>query len=307
MSAGRGLWGPVAAALMFALIAAGCARDEPTDAPQPNRTSAALSVCVSIPPQAFFVERIGGERVSVEVLVGPGQSPATYEPTPAQMAALDSADVFFRIGVPFEDALMDRISASMPQLRVVDLRERIDLQPIAGHSADHSHGRMDPHTWLDPKLAEVQAQSIHEELVRLDPDSSAVYDTNLAALRTDLMNLDAQIARTLEPVEGREMFVFHPAYGYFARAYGLEQAPIEIEGREPAPRELQEVIELAREEQFRAIFVQPQFSDASARAIADEVDAEIIRLDPLARDYVANLREIARKIHDGLTPPGESR
>jgi zinc transport system substrate-binding protein len=164
---------------------------------------------------------------------------------------------------------------------------------------------MDPHTWLAPKLAEVQAESIRDELARLDPDASALYDANLAALRTELMNLDEQIAEMLESLEGREMFVFHPAWGYFARAYGLKQVPIEIEGKEPAPRELQQVIELAREESFQAIFVQPQFSDASARAIASEVGAEIIRLDPLARDYLANMREMARDIRDGLTAAGE--
>ncbi|MBD3292013.1 MAG: cation ABC transporter substrate-binding protein [Armatimonadia bacterium] len=306
MTAGSRCWWPVVA-LTVALVAGGCARDAAPPDMQTEAADTALSVCVSIPPQAFVVERIGGDRVAVEVLVGPGQSPATYEPTPAQMAALDGADVYFRIGVPFEDALMERISASMTDLKVVDLRDGIDLQPVGGHTHEHAHGRMDPHTWLDPKLVEIQAGTVHGELTRLDPESSAIYDANLAALRTDLMNLDSQIAEMLKPVAGQEMFVFHPAYGYFARAYDLEQVPIEIEGKEPAPRELQQVIELARDEGFRAIFVQPQFSDASARAVAAEVDAEIVRLDPLARDYIANLREIARNIRDGLTGAGEGQ
>lgn len=286
---------------VVALMAAGCER-EAARSPEGDATRASVSVCVSIPPQAFIVERIGGDRVSVEVLVGPGQSPTTYEPAPAQMSTLDRADVYFRIGVPFEETLMGRISASMPHLNVVDLRRGIELQPIGDH--DHQegrqHGRLDPHTWLDPELAAVQAETIRDELTRLDPHRTATYEANLEALLADLEDVDRDIAEMLDPFAGRKMFVFHPAFGYFARAYELEQVAIEIEGKEPAPRELQHIVELAEEEGLRAIFVQPQFSDRSARAIAAEVDTQIIELDPLARDYLSNLREMARKIRSGL-------
>lgn len=298
---------PLLALAVLTVILAGCPRDATEPPDERTAAPAAVSVCVSIPPQAFLVERIGRERVSVEVLVGPGQSPATYEPTPAQMATLDRADVYFRIGVPFEDTLMGRISASMPRLNVVDLREGIELQPIDDHGGDHAHGRMDPHTWLDPTLVAVQARTIHDELVRLDSRATGAYGANLEALLSDLESLDREIAETLEPVEGRTMFVFHPAFGYFTRAYGLRQVAIEIEGKEPAPRELQRIIEMAEQENVRAIFVQPEFSDRSARAIAEAIDAEIIRIDPLARDYLTNLREMARTIRTALTAPGDDR
>ena len=292
------------AAAALALVVGGCARNDARSA-DPAGSTGALSVCVSIPPEAFFVERIAGGGASVEVLVGPGQSPATYEPTPAQMGALDGADVFFRIGVPFEDPLMERISASMPDLNVVDLRTGIDLQPVSGHEGGHAHGRMDPHTWLDPDNAAVQARTIEEELARIRPDAADSYRANLEALLSDLTQTDREVSSTLEPLKGRRLFVFHPAFGYFARHYGLEQVAIEIEGKEPAPRELEQTIELAKRENLHAIFVQPQFSDASARAIAAEANAKIIRLDPLARDYLANLREMAQKIRDNLSSPGD--
>jgi len=223
------------------------------------------------------------------------------------MAALDSADVYFRIGVSFEETLMERITGSMPQLNVIDLRRGIDLQPVSGDTGAHAHGRMDPHTWLSPELAAVQARTIHEELVRLDADGAATYSANLEELVSDLEEVDREVRETLRPFAGREMFVFHPAFGYFARAYDLVQVPIEIEGKEPAPRELESLIELARERRFGTIFVQPEFSDASARAIAVEVGAEIVRLDPLARDYITNLREMANNMRDGLATPGESQ
>ncbi|MGI5819471.1 MAG: metal ABC transporter solute-binding protein, Zn/Mn family [Armatimonadota bacterium] len=295
----------IGAFLTLAVLAGGCARESERASDRPAAAAPVITACVSIPPQAFFVERIGGTRVSVEVLVGPGQSPATYEPTPAQMAALDRADVFFRIGVPFEDALMDRISASMPRLNVVDLRKGIELQPIADHGGDHAHGREDPHTWLDPALAAIQARTIHEELARLDRNAAGTYAANLEALSSDLEQVQAEVAETLASLQGRRMFVFHPAFGYFARAFGLEQVAIEIEGREPAPRELQQIIEMAKDEDLRVIFVQPEFSDASARAIAAEVGAEVVSIDPLARDYLDNLREMARAIRDGLTAHGD--
>lgn len=287
--------------LTIALALAGCTPDAPRDMAETRAdTSAEISVSVSIPPEAFFVERIAGDHASVQVLVEPGQSPATYEPTPAQMATLENADVFFRIGVPFEDTLMERISASMPDLNVVDLREGIDLQPVSGSDGEHSHGRMDPHTWLDPGNAAIQARTIAKELARIDPERAGSYDTNLEALLSDIEAVNHEIQEMLAPLKGSRMFVFHPAFGYFTRAYGLEQVAIEIEGREPAPRELQRIIERAEAEDVRAIFVQPQFSNASARAIAAEVDATIVRLDPLARDYLQNLREMARKVRDNL-------
>ncbi len=310
--------GLVVMAALVSVLIAGCRPDsgEHTDgAPAKAVTQQAaptapvtVHACVSIPPEAYFVEQIGGERVSVEVLVEPGQSPATYDPTPAQMAALDEADVYFRIGVPFEDALMARITASMPGLNVVDLRQGIELRPIAGRgaaSAAAEHGRMDPHTWLDPRLAATQARTIHSALARLDPDGAATYGMNLETLVAEVAHLDMQVADLLTPVTGRRMFVLHPSFGYFAEAYGLEQVAIEVEGREPGPRELQQVIELARTEGLRTIFVQREFSDASAQAVAAETGAQVVRLDPLARDYVTNLHEMAQKIRDGMLQPGE--
>lgn len=294
-----------AVGLAIALILTGCTPDAPRNAADTSaNAAAAVTVSVSIPPEAFLVERIGGDSVSVQVLVEPGQSPATYEPTPAQMAALENADVYFRIGVPFEDALMDRISASMPALNVVDLREGIELQPVSGGESAHVHGRMDPHTWLDPDNAAIQARTIQQELARIDPGSAEVYAENLQTLLRDLEEVNREIAEMLAPVKGSKMFVFHPAFGYFARACGLEQVPIEVEGREPAPRELQHIIERAEAEDVRVIFVQPQFSNASALAIAAEVDATIVRLDPLARDYLENLREMAREVRDNLGAGG---
>lgn len=293
---------------LLALVAVlgGCPapREEAGEPPASAAQEDRLSVFVSIPPQAQFVERVGGEHVRVHILVEPGQSPATYEPSPTQMALLEEADVYFRVGVPFETALVSRIEAAMPGLRVVDTRRGITLRTMgAGGDA----GSRDPHTWLDPELVMTQARTIAEELTRLDPEHEADYRRNLERFIRDLEDLDAELSGTLAPVRGEEMLVFHPAFGYLADAYGLEQVPIEMEGKEPTARQLDEVISHAREIGARVIFVQPQFATRSAEAIAREIGGAVVPIDPLARDYMANMREMARHIRDGLAPAREGQ
>lgn len=286
----------LAVALAALLAGAGC---EPQ---RPAVEDRLVRVCVSIPPQGFVLERLGGERVEVDVLVGPGQSPATYEPTPRQMVGLERADLYVRIGVPFEDTLMQRISSALPDLEIVDMRDGITLRELDQHAHDadhdhsHSHGRLDPHLWLDPALLAISAKTVAEALGRHDAESAEIYEANLVALEDDLEALDREIQQTLAPVRGRKMLVFHPAFGYFADAYGLEQIAIEVLGGEPGPRQLQQVIESARAIDVGAVFVQPEFARASARAIAEELQVEVETLDPLARDYLQNMREIAARV-----------
>ncbi|MEA3403407.1 MAG: zinc ABC transporter substrate-binding protein [Armatimonadota bacterium] len=293
-------WSGVAAVLGMTLLGLSC-REAPEEGGPGPSPQTALSAFVSIPPQAYLVERVGGRHVQVNVLVGPGQSPATYEPSPSQMSGLDEADVYFRIGVPFEEALVPRIRASMPDLPIVDTRQGIEMRPMVGGDDAHAgEARRDPHTWLDPDLAKMQARTICENLQELDPEHADQYQRNLEGLLADLEAVDEEIARALEPFRGAEILVFHPAYGYFADAYGLKQVAIELEGKRPTPRQLEAIIEEAECRDIRAIFVQPQFSTASAEAIAREIGAVVVPLDPLARDYLSNLRQMAQRIRSAL-------
>jgi zinc transport system substrate-binding protein len=258
-------------------------------------------VFVSILPQAYVVERVGGQLVDVDVLVGPGQSPATYEPTPKQMAALSESSAYFRIGVPFEEALLAKLQRSCPDLNVVDTRKGIELRPMVAEG----HGAKDPHVWLDPRLVKEQARNIAAELERLDPWHAAEYRGNLRAFEEDLDALDRRIAAMLEPLKNRPFLVFHPSYGYFANAYGLKQVAVETEGKEPGVKRLGELIQLAKRERVTTIFVQPEFSSTNAEVIAEAIGGKVVPLDPLARDYMVNLEQMARRIRDALEP--ESR
>ncbi|HAJ27655.1 MAG TPA: ABC transporter substrate-binding protein [Syntrophus sp. (in: bacteria)] len=272
---------------------------------------AKIPVFVSILPQAYFLERIGGSHIDVEVLIGAGQSPHSYEPTPKQMAKLATAKAFFSIGVPVEKGVLRKIRQSHKQLVIVEIQQGITYRYLAGH--DHEHGAAhekdhksegkkepDPHIWMAPKLVKIQARNIYEALSRLDPAHKQEYAANLRAFDADLDRVDARISRALAPFKGRKMYVFHPSFGYFTDAYGLIQVPIEIEGKEPGARQLAKLIDRAKKDRVKVMFVQPQFSARSAEAMAKAIGGAVVPIDPLARDYLANLDRIAAAVERGL-------
>jgi zinc transport system substrate-binding protein len=288
---------PIAAAVALACVAAlaaGCGRaEEPAGGPA---EAAAIRAFVTILPQVTFVEAVGGERVHAQALVRPGQSPHAYDPTPRQMARLAEADLYFLIGVPFEEILRERIQSVSPDMKMVDTGRGIHLRTMEeSHQehAEHDHGRKDPHVWLDPNNVMTMARSIADALVELDPEHEAEYRRNLEQFIRELEELDEQIQRRCRNLEKRQFMVYHPAFGYFADAYGLEQIPIEIEGKSPSASDLAELIETARRLDIRAIFVQKQFSSEAAEAVAEEIGGQVVRVDPLARDYMANMRTMA--------------
>ncbi|MCX7015795.1 MAG: zinc ABC transporter substrate-binding protein [Candidatus Sumerlaeota bacterium] len=263
------------------------------DAPE-----AKVRVFVSIPPQAFFVDRVGGGRVDVSVFVKPGQSHETYEPTPKQLAELSKAQLYFRVGAPFEIGLAPKIRSGYPHLPVVDTTQGIRLRKMTEDEAlradaDSAAGGDDPHTWLDPMLVKIQAKNIAEALEQADPSHAADYEKNRASFQADLDAVNAKIAAKLAPFKGRAFFVFHPAFGYFADRYGLKQEAIEVAGREPTAKELVAIIDKARDQKIRVIFTQPAFAQMTANAVAQALGARIETLDPVAPDYLKNLETMA--------------
>ncbi len=264
-----------------------------------------VSVTVTILPQKYLVQRLGGEYVRVSVLVGPGQSPETFEPLPRQMALLSRSALFYRIGVPFEDAWIDTIKSTNPQIVLLDARQGItlrEMEPAGGHHHDYDHHhaaeRGDPHIWLDPANVRIMIGHLRDQLIALDPLHASVYRENHARLHQELLALEQEIRDLLEPLKGRRFMVFHPSWGYFADAFGLQQLPIESEGKEAGARTLKRLIEQARAEQIRVIFVQRQFSQSQAAALASDMGARLVSLDPLAESYMENLRQVAQAISE---------
>jgi len=272
---------------------------------------AKMTVFASILPQRYFIEQIAKDRVEVQVMVEPGASPATYEPKPRQMVELTEAAAYFAIGVPFERAWLHKIAAANPSMKVVHTDRGIEKIPMAAHhhgndfhkenTHPHAHGIPDPHVWPSPPLAMIQARNIFAALVEIDPAHLDAYAKNYRAFVQTLTELDTELMKMFSRKGRNDRFmVFHPSWGYFARAYGLTQVPIEIEGKVPKPAQVKDLIEHALEHDVRVVFVQPQFSTQHAEFIAREIGGRVVFADPLAPDWAANLREQARAFRTAI-------
>jgi len=270
-------------------------------ASDPKKAST-LSVAVSILPQAWLVDEIGGAQVRTITLVGPGESPHSYQPSDRQVSEVMRADIFFQIGIPLESGRWFQAIAGSNRVAIVDLRQGIELHEINAHSHhDHEHqdadpSGKDPHIWLNPRLLKQQARTVAKALVDTDPARAELYESRLRAVLEKLDKLDETIRAILEPYRGKAVFVFHPAWGYFCDEYGLRQIAVEIEGKEPTDRELTELHRLARNEQARVVFVQPQITGRAAKAIADTIGGRVEIADPLAEDVAENLMRLARAV-----------
>ncbi len=277
------------AALALSLGVLGCGAGDAAGPP---------AVAVSLAPQAWLVEQIAGSRVRVVQLVAAGESPATYQPSDAQVSRLLGAAVYFRAGVPFENAPWLAAIEASGRVKIIDLRQGIALRSMEegdghGRGDDHGHGAGDPHVWLSPRLLAVQARTVAAVLAELDPTHREAYEANLARLERTLGELDRRLRQRLAPLAGREMFVFHPSWGYFADEYGLRQVAIELAGKQPSDRELTRLQQRARAAAVPVVFVQPQITGRAAAAVAAAVGARLEVLDPLAPDVAANLERAA--------------
>ena len=263
-----------------------------------------VPVFVSIPPQSYFVQQIGKDLVDVHVLVEAGADPHTYEPKPQQMVALSKAVLYFAIGIEFETAKLAKITAVNPRMHVVHTDHGVMKLPIDAHGhhnmkdnrgENHHQGSLDPHIWLSPPLVMLQARSILTALQAVDPAHRSIYEANYRAFILDVVDLDAQLRAIFDGLKGSPFMVFHPSWGTFAHTYGLNQVPIEIEGKSPKPARLKELIERARSNRIKVVFAQPQFSSKSAEQISKAIGGRVAVVDPLAQDWANNLRQVAEE------------
>jgi zinc transport system substrate-binding protein len=263
-----------------------------------SQTDDRIGVVVSIAPQADFVEAIGGDKVRVSVMVPPGADPHTYEPTPGQLVELSQARMYAEVGsgLQFELAWIDKISQQNKHLLIVDCSKGIEL--MAG-GEDSQEGALegaqvgtDPHVWLSPKDAEIMLENIAAGLISIDPDNKSYYAQGRDAYLAKLEALDKDIRDGLAGITNRRFIVFHPAWSYFAAEYNLEEIPIEIGNKEPSAKDIANVVQEAREFDIKIIFAEPEFNPRSAEVIAQEIDGEVVFIDPLARDYIGNMRVV---------------
>jgi zinc transport system substrate-binding protein len=279
-----------------------------------------IPVFVSIPPQKYFVEKIGGSFVQVSVMVPPGANPHIYEPRPSQMTALSKSKIYFAIGVTFETVWLPKFANLNPQMQIVRTDRGIDKMAMVAHhheeeevpgdkdsaksaSLEGSPGTLDPHVWVAPPEVRIIARNIQEALAEIDPSNSGIYQSNLETFLKEIDKLDKDLTEVFKGKKGLKFMVYHPAWGYFARAYGLEQVPVEIEGKEPKPGQLKDLITQSKKEGIKVIFVQPQFSTKSAETIAKAIGGQVIAADNLREDWERNLRVQAQKFKLALAGP----
>ena len=321
----------------------------------------AKEVTVSIVPQKYFVEKIAGDKVKVNVMVKPGASPATYEPKTSQMRSLSKSIAYFAIDVPFEDVWLKRFKSANKNMLIVDTAEgitKLEMEAHEHHDEEekhddhdehkhekekhhdhdehkhekekhhdhdehkhekekhhdhddhkhdehkdekaeddhHHHGGLDPHVWLDPILVKIQAENIVKALVKVDPENKNFYTKNYKAFVKELDELDKKIESILEPYEHKAFMIFHPSFGYFAKRYHLEQIAVEVQGKEPKPAQLIELVEEAKKHNIKIVFVSPQFSQKGAKTISKSINGNVATMNPLAEKWDENLIKVAREI-----------
>ena len=263
-----------------------------------------IGIFVSIPPMKYLVERIGGNLVDVSVMVMPGADPHTYEPKPKQMVSLSAAKAYFAIGITFEDVWLPRFKAANPNMVVFHADENLEKIPINTNSfnsrSDHHHGPLDPHVWTAPPLVNTICRNIRNGMVKIDAAHHTIYKIRYRSFEKEINRIHGELKRMFEPKKGMSFMVYHPAWGYFAKTYGLNQIPIEIEGKKPKPAQLKHLIEYARHRGIKIIFVQPQVSDQNAKIIATAIDGEVVSADPLAYHWTENIRKTADIINSAL-------
>ena len=266
-----------------------------------------LPVLVSIMPQKWLAEQVGGELVKVSVLLDKGQDPHGMQPTPEQVTTLFRSKVYFSIGIEFERELLAKIKQSEAKVRVADISASVQKIAMTEHVHGHfdqeeAHsGGLDPHIWLDPQNLQQMAANMAAALKEADPANAAVYEQNLQAISTTLTALHEETKGMLSPFKGQTFLVYHPAFGYFAKAYGLRQEAVEIEGKSPAPKQLYDLINKAKQEKARVVFVQPQFDRKNGETVAKAIGGSVAVLDPMAANVPENLRLMAKEISAALS------
>lgn len=284
------------------LIASGCIQSQKSE-------TGKINIVVSILPQKEFVKEVGKDKVAVQELIPPEASPVTYNPKPSELANVEKARIYFMIGqLPFEKAHIETIRGLNSDITVVKACDVVEVRHFEsgkeqGHEEEREHEKkgVDPHLWLSPENAKEHVEQIYRTLAEIDPENQEYYRKNADDYITKLEALDQELKQKFFDIKTENLMVFHPAWGYLADAYGLKQIAIEKSGKDPTAEELAGLVDFAKENNVKVIFVQRQFSTQSAEAMATEVEAAVVQIDPLAENYLENMSKIGKEIAKSLS------
>ncbi|PAF53297.1 hypothetical protein BKH42_06675 [Helicobacter sp. 13S00482-2] len=258
-----------------------------------------INIVVSVIPQIYFVKKIGGDYVNVNAMVPDGRSPETYEPLPSDMKIIKNARVYLGVGMEFEKIWEKRFKGVNSKLQIIDLSKGLNLREFTHIHPDssHHHSRYDPHIWLSVALAKEQVKKISEILIELDPSRAFIYSQNLQRFEKEIDHLDDAIKAIFAMPNAQKSFVvYHPAFGYLASEYGLDEISLEVDGKSPKIKKMMTLAEIIRQKNIQVIYIQPQFSKKRVLALANDLKLRVLELNPLALDWEQNMLYIAKTI-----------
>jgi zinc transport system substrate-binding protein len=257
-------------------------------------------VSVSIAPLHYFVDRLTGEALEVNVMVPQGASHGTYSPTARQMQKLSDSGIYFQVpSLGYEQEFIRRLNELNPDINHVDLGDYIEL--IRGERIDHGdhfhEGGIDPHIWMSPKVMLGLLPVLRDVIAEVYPELEPTINENYPYVLADIERMHFEMQELTQALSQRRFMIFHPALTYLARDYDLEQVSIEHEGKEPSPAQLSHLIRHARAENVPVIFIQEEYDVRNARLVAEETGAEIIQINPLAYDWVLEMEKLSQNLN----------
>lgn len=260
---------------------------------QGKKEGGTRTISVTIEPQRYFAEKIAGDLFQVYCVTPAGQSPETYDPTPQQMVQISQSQAYFRIGeIGFEQAWMKNLQSQNPDMVVFDLSEGMELVKNEEEAHEegeahhhHHHGMVDPHIWTSISGARVIAQNTYQAFIKLDPENQEIYQAGYQRLIEEIDSTEAEMKQLLQPLAGTAFIIYHPALTYFAREFGLKQLCIELDGKEPSPAQLKQLLETATQSGAKVVFVQQEFDRKNAELIAKETGCRLVTINPLSYNW----------------------
>lgn len=268
---------------------------------QGKKEGGTRTISVTIEPQRYFAEKIAGDLFQINCVTPAGQSPETYDPTPQQMVQISQSQAYFRIGeIGFEQAWMKNLQSQNPDMAVFDLSEGMELiknEEEAHEEGEahphHHHGSVDPHIWTSISGARVIAQNTYQAFIKLDPENQEVYRAGYQRLIEEIDSTEAEMKQLLQPLAGTAFIIYHPALTYFAREFGLKQLCIELDGKEPSPAQLKQLLETATQSGAKVVFVQQEFDRKNAELIAKETGCRLVTINPLSYNWQDEMIRLA--------------
>ena len=267
-----------------------------------NGKTAKPTVLVSIAPYKYFVEQIASDLADIMILIPPGTNHHDYDPSPRQLQALTKAKLLFiNGGLPLEQNLVPSLRQNQPELKIINLSEGINLiydddDDDANNHNHHGHN-YDPHIWLSFNNGLIIAKNVMTALLEMFPEHQERITANYNTLKAKINEAIELNNVEMANLKCRQFVIFHPALSYYARDYNLEQISIEHEGKEPTPSQLKKIIDIARKTGVQVVFIQKEFDASNARLVAESINGKIVQIDPLAEEWLDNLKAIASLIN----------